>query len=195
MAVFIMKSKKFTDITSSARELFWKHGFRRVSIEEICLKANVSKMTFYRFFPNKTAVAKTVFDEVFDEGVKQFKSILSDDTPAPEKLKKMLLLKLEGTNDISREFLQDFYGNPELGLSAYIDQKNKLFRDEIIEDIRVAQSKGVFRSDFKPEFFLLLSGKVGEMINDENMLKLYNTPQELVLEIAGFFTYGISAHT
>jgi predicted house-cleaning noncanonical NTP pyrophosphatase (MazG superfamily) len=103
-------------------------------------------------------------------------------------------MKLEGTNNISREFLFDFYCNPELGLSVYIEQKNKLFRDEIIEDIRTAQQKGIFRNDFNAEFFLLLSGKIGKMINDESLLKLFNTPQELVLEIANLFTYGVSPH-
>lgn len=189
-----MKSKKYNDIIASAHELFWKHGFRRVSIEEICLKAKVSKMTFYRFFQNKKELAKTVFDEKFDEGKQRFKSIMTDDTAASEKLRNLLLMKLEGTNDISREFLQDFYGNPELGLSTYVDEKNKLLWIEIVEDFRIAQEKGIFRKDFKPEFFIFISRKVSEMITDENLLKLYGTPQELVLEMVKLLTYGIARH-
>ena len=189
-----MKSKKYEDILVAAHEKFWKYGFRRVTIEEICVQAKTSKMTFYRFFPNKTELAKAVFDTEFEKGVSRFKSLLADDTPAADKLRNMLLMKLEGSTDISREFLHDFYGNPELGLSAHIKQKNKLFRDELIEDIRIAQQKGIFRNDFNAEFFLLLAGKVSEMINDESLLKLFNTPQDLVLEIANLFTYGISPH-
>ena len=41
-----LKSKKQLELLKIARELFWKHGFKRVSIEEICQKASVSKMTF-----------------------------------------------------------------------------------------------------------------------------------------------------
>ncbi|WP_372931944.1 TetR/AcrR family transcriptional regulator, partial [Mariniphaga sediminis] len=55
------KSKKYLEIMKTARELFWKHGFRRVTIQEICEKAGVSKMTFYKHFPNKIDLAKTVF--------------------------------------------------------------------------------------------------------------------------------------
>jgi hypothetical protein len=33
-----------------------------------------------------------------------------------------------------------------------------------------------------------------ELINDPKVLKLYNNPQELVMEIANFFTYGIVPH-
>jgi hypothetical protein len=32
------------------------------------------------------------------------------------------------------------------------------------------------------------------MITDENLLKLYNTPQELVLEMVKLLTYGIARH-
>jgi AcrR family transcriptional regulator len=189
-----MKSKKYGDITAAARELFWKHGFRRISVEEICLQARVSKMTFYRFFPNKTALAKTVFDAVLDEGVMRFKSILAADTTASDKLSSMLLMKLEGTHDISREFLQDFYGKAEPGLSAYIEEKKRSSWHEIAEGIRFAQEKGIFRSDFKPEFFLYLSEKVSEMVTNENMLKLYNNPRDLVLEMVRILTYGIARH-
>jgi hypothetical protein len=45
-----MKSKKYEDILDAAREKFWKYGFRRVSIEEICVQAKSSKMTFTVFF-------------------------------------------------------------------------------------------------------------------------------------------------
>lgn len=189
-----MTSKKYSHITAAARELFWKYGFKRVSVEEVCLKANVSKMTFYRVFPNKTELAKTVFDQVFDENVLHFKSIMADNTSTSEKLNKMLLMKLESTNDISKEFLQDFYGNQEFGISAYIDEKYKSFWDEAVNEFKIAQEKGIFRKDFKPEFFLMLSEKVGEMVNNESMLKLYNSPQELVLEIVNIFTYGILQH-
>lgn len=40
-------------ILSAGKELFWKHGVKRVTVEEICVQASVSKMTFYKFFMNK----------------------------------------------------------------------------------------------------------------------------------------------
>ena len=51
-------SSKSLDILNTARQLFWKHGIRRVSVEEVCREAGVSKMTFYRSFPNKIELAK-----------------------------------------------------------------------------------------------------------------------------------------
>jgi AcrR family transcriptional regulator len=75
-------------ILSTAKDLFWKHGFRRVSVEEICKKSGISKMTFYRYFPNKIEVAKAVFDKVSREGYEQFQSILNEISSPEEKSEK-----------------------------------------------------------------------------------------------------------
>lgn len=177
---------------NTAKELFWKHGFKKVSIDEICQKAEVSKMTFYRYFTNKLEIAKAVYDMVANESMRKFSELINDDSSASEKMKKLIEMKLEGVHDISKEFLIDFYSNPELGLSLYIEKRTKEMWFGILEDFRNAQKKGIFRKDFKPEILLLLSGKMIEMINDENVLKLYNKPEDLVMEITNLITYGIS---
>lgn len=185
-------SKKYEKVLATARELFWKHGFRRISIEEVCLQSGVSKMTFYRFFPNKIALAKAVYDREVNQGIGKFRSILSEPSEPAEKIRKIMLMKMEGTHQISREFLQDFYGNRELGLRDYIEEKTRQSWAEIVSDFKEAQRKGWFRSDLKPEFLFFFSQKMGELISDEKLLNLYNSPQELVMEISRFVSYGIS---
>jgi AcrR family transcriptional regulator len=70
-----VNNKKVKSIMETARDLFWKHGLKRVSIEEICQKSGVSKMTFYRHFDNKTELAKAVFDNVINDSIQKFKAI------------------------------------------------------------------------------------------------------------------------
>lgn len=185
-------SRKYLALIEAARELFWKHGFRRVSVEEVCHKALVSKMTFYRYFPNKMELAKAVYEKVADEGIQNFKEIMADERTSPaDKMQQMLQMKLEGTNDISQEFLKDFYSNPQLGLSAYVEEKSRFVWNEILSDFKKAQQKGWLRRDFKPELFLFATSKMSEMITNEALLKMYNTPQELVMELSRLFTFGI----
>ena len=38
-----------------------------MTIEEICGEAKVSKMTLYKFFPNKIELAKVILKKVFDD--------------------------------------------------------------------------------------------------------------------------------
>lgn len=176
----------------TAKDLFWKHGLKRVSIEEICQKSGVSKMTFYRHFENKTELAKAVYEVMIQDSIQQFKSIMSDDsTSTAQKMEAMIRLKLEGTTDISREFLQDFYNSPELGLVDYINQRTYEVWNDMLKEFKTAQEKGWFRKDFKPEAFFILSQKMSELVNDPALLNLYNTPQELILEITKLLTYGL----
>jgi len=187
-------SKKYTQLLSTGKQLFWKYGFRRVSIEEICQEAGISKMTFYRFFPNKMELAKTVFDQVANEGLQEFRSIIHENSTASEKIRKIVLMKQKGVNDVSKEFLKDFYSSPELGLKAYIEEKTRVMWNEMLNDFRETQEKGWFRKDMKPEFLFYISQKAGEMLNDEQLSQMYDTPQELLIEITNFFAYGISPH-
>ncbi len=179
-------------LLSTAKDLFWKHGLKRVSVEEICQKSGVSKMTFYRHFENKTELAKEVYEMVIKDSIRQFKEIMSDEkTSTAFKIQALLNLKLEGTNDISREFLQDFYSNPELGLVDFINKRSAEVWLDMINIFKEAQQRGWFRKDFKPEAFFIISQKMSDLVNDETLLSLYETPQELVMEMTRLFTYGI----
>src|SRR5690554_6703803 len=97
-------NQKYVSLMLCSKELFWKHGFKRVSVQEICQKAGISKMTFYKFFKNKTELAKQVFTDEIVRGLEAFDRLIDSDIPVQEKLKQMLVLKAEGTQNISKEF-------------------------------------------------------------------------------------------
>ena len=119
----LINSSKYQDICKKGKELFWKYGVKRVTIEEICREAGVSKMTFYKFFPNKIELARTIFEGVFEKSLKRFKDTISSDMSFQDKVKEMIAMKMEGSKDISVEFLNDIYKNPELGLLAYAEKR------------------------------------------------------------------------
>jgi AcrR family transcriptional regulator len=189
-----MRSDKQVSILTSARELFWKYGFRKVSVEEICLEAGVSKMTFYRHFPNKTELAKRMFDQIYEDGNRKFMEIIDEKSTPEDKLHKILMLKFNETNNVSREFLQDFYSNRESELSEYVNNLIKEAWQKVLDAFRKAQADGTFRADFKPEVMLLMSDYFISMVNDPAISALYDSTQELLMEISKLFVYGIAAH-
>lgn len=189
-----MKKTKRDLLLAAAKTLFWKHGFQRVSVEEVCEKAAVSKMTFYRFFANKIELAKAVLDQVMEEGAEQFRAVMHGDDPPELKFRKMLLQKQEGTNDISREFLADFYSNREPELRAYVDAKVQESWQRIVADFKTAQQLGILRSDIKPEFILIFSNKLTDLVNDPALLSLYDKPQDLIMELTNLMIYGLTPH-
>jgi AcrR family transcriptional regulator len=188
------ENAKRESLLDTGRRLFWKYGFRRVTVNEICKEADVSKMTFYRFFENKTDLAKTIFDREVKNAIDKFNEIIKSDISASEKMKNIIQMKIEGTNDISSEFLMDFYRSSDTGLKEYVEEVTRNSWKEIIEGFRYAQQRGWFRKDFKPEFLFHISQKLVSVWTDVEMLKLYNSPQDLILEFANFFAYGISPH-
>lgn len=188
------KTSSQQKIISAGRELFWKHGFKRVSIDDICEKAGVSKMTFYRYFPNKIELAKSVYDHVTKEGYEKFKAIMKEDSSPEEKMNRFILLKLEGTSQISQEFLTDFYSSKELGLKDFVQERVSELWQAIIGDIREAQQKGIFRKDFNPELFFHTFQKLTELLEDAHVRKLYNNTQDMIMELISLLIYGIAPH-
>jgi AcrR family transcriptional regulator len=188
------KSSTESKILDAGRELFWKHGFKRVTIDDICENAGVSKMTFYRYFPNKIELAKTIYDKVIKEGYEKFQSILNDNSSPEEKMQKMLMMKKEGTNQISPEFLADFYMNKESELKQFVQERVGQLMKNMIGDFREAQKKGIFRSDFNPEFIFHISYKLSESLDDPQLLKMFGNMQDLIMELSRFFIYGVAPH-
>lgn len=188
------ENKKYRDIMKTSKELFWKHGFRRVTVEEICKKAGVSKMTYYRFFSNKFENAKAVFEEAVDKGIKTWREILEADTTSAEKVKQIIFFKIESTNEISKEFVEDFYLGSQPELKVYVEEKTRNTWNSLIEDFRIAQKKGFFRDDFKPEFLFHISNKFTDLMNDNSLSQYYESTQDMIMEFVNFFAYGISKH-
>lgn len=149
-------------------------------------------MTFYRFFPNKAAIAKKVFELEAENGLQRFRNILKENSSPAEKIRKIVLMKQAGVNEISQEFLKDFYSSPELGLKQFIEEKTKIMWESMLSDFKTAQKDGIFRKDLRPEFLFFLSQKLGELLNDPFLAKQYDSPQEMVMELSNFFAYGIS---
>ena len=185
------QSEKQQLILEKGKELFWKFGVKRVTVEEICKEAGVSKMTFYKFFPNKIELAKTILLALGETSLEDYRAVMKEDLPFSEKIKKALLLKQEQTNHISIELLKDIYTNESLGLRSFIESMQQEAVKEILHDFKIAAQKGWIRKDVKPEFILYFFDRMNEMATDENLLKLYKNEQQLIMEITNFFFYGI----
>ena len=184
-------NEKYTSILKTSHDLFWKFGIRRVTIEEICREASVSKMTFYRFFSNKSELAREVVKNLFDEMLKDYRKLMSEDIPFKEKIEKQLLMKFEGTKEISSELVKEIYGDQNSELFIYWKSRADEMLKLVFEDYSYAQKNGWIRKDIKIEYIIYMSNKVSEIASDENLQKLYPDMRSLIMEIANMFFYGL----
>ena len=179
-------------LTEAGHELCWKFGFKKVTVEDVCKKAGVSKMSFYRYYENKTELAKRVLDNVISDGVVKFREIMTDDDTAVNKMHRFIDLKIEGTNNISKEFIADIYGDMGSEIQQYMAKLTAHTITTMIEEFRNAQSRGVFNSNFKPELLFALSNSFIELMNNPVLNKLYENPQEIIIEMVNLISYGIA---
>ncbi len=187
----VVINKKYQDIYGTAKNLFWKYGIKRVSIEEICKESNVSKMTFYKFFPNKIELAKTIMDDLIDSSLERLNEIIHSNKSFSEKLKALFLMKLEGINNISMELIKDIHINQETGLKEHMDKLQAKAISLIVEFYKDSQKKGYIRKEIKIDFILAYSAQIIKLMEDENLLSQYEQPQDLVIESMNLLFYGI----
>ncbi|MDH5400685.1 MAG: TetR/AcrR family transcriptional regulator, partial [Cyclobacteriaceae bacterium] len=181
-------------IFETAKELFWKYGIRRVTIEEICKEAGVSKMTFYKFFPNKVALANTILEKIMDESLGNFEDIVNSDLPFTEKVKNLFKLKLEVSKDISIEFINDVNHGPHSELVKSMEaaglRSQRIFVDFLLD----SQSRGLIRKGIKIDFILHYLNYSQHIMEDEQLRSLYDHPQDLIMEAMDFLFYGLMPH-
>ena len=185
------RSEKLYSILDAAKSLFWKHGIRRVTIEEICQVAGVSKMTCYKYFGNKTAIAKYLIVDMFESGIKAYKEIYNSDIPYEEKVKKMVDLKMSNAHEMSQELLDDIYKYQDEELYETIETIKKRMLGIYLGDIREAQKIGEIRNDVKPEFMLYFLNPLTDMLTELRLVGIYSNPEQMIIEVMNFFFYGI----
>jgi AcrR family transcriptional regulator len=182
--------KKILQILSTAEDLFQRFGFKRITIEEICAKANVSKMTFYKYIPNKNELIKHLMNSWLKQVEKTINEFDGMEVPFTEKIKTLLRLKEESTGKFSKEFLAE-YMNPDPDLQNFFKEFYERATTFFIDFIKKAQLKGDVRRDIKPEFLVAVLNKMLELAKDETLISLYPRVTDFSLEINNFIYCGV----
>lgn len=182
-----------TTILKTAKELFWKHGLRKISVEEICRKASVSKMTFYRNFKNKNEVARVVLKELTTQSRNDYQRIMENGQfDFSEKMAQLIELKHQSVKNMSNDFLADLHHPSFAELVADLEKEREKSLQMIKRDFRKAQKEGFIRKDLKIDFIMYMFNDIGQKAHDENLLKIYKNSSDLIMALTNFCFYGIS---
>ncbi|MCG2459493.1 TetR/AcrR family transcriptional regulator [Flavobacteriaceae bacterium F89] len=189
------RSKSYVAIMDAGKALFWKHGIGRVTVEEICEVAGVSKMTFYRNFGNKIEVAEKVLVKWYEEATADYRKIMDSPMPFYKKIHLIVQLEHDWSQDLSKEFINDIYGKSDPALKNILEEFQQASMLAFREDLRSAQEKGEIRKDLKLDFVIYMLNGLNEKMSDKNLVEMYDSPQELAVELANFIFYGIMPTT
>lgn len=126
---------KKEDIIVSARELFIKYSFEKVSMDEIARKAGVTKKTVYSYFHDKQEIFLYFISEELEKMKKKMDKIEKKHEPFLEKITESLknVLSVSKDNQLLTQLIrekesksfhhQDFFKVYENKIIDYLEEK------------------------------------------------------------------------
>jgi AcrR family transcriptional regulator len=179
-------------LVEAGKVLIFKYGYRKVTVEEICKAAAISKMTFYRFFKNKMDLVNFIMTEIADEGWARYQEIRNRDISFEDKIRSTVQMKYEAAEQYSDDLLKDIYSDPDTSLMTFLQKLSAETMAQVMEDYKLAQEQGHIRKDLNLDFIPYFLNQINNLVNDPVLLGLYNgNLREVMKELTNFFFYGI----
>lgn len=184
-------NKTYEAIFNAGETLFIKFGTRRVTIDEICRLAKVSKMTFYKYFPNKVELAKAVLNRLAETQMAVFRDIMARDVPFEEKVRQTIQMKLEAGRRLGNEWPLEILENPDTDIGRFLQSMTGRIAREVRDEYEKAQKNGDIRADVRMDFIFFFLDHLQAMFQDERLLRMYDSIEDLTVELVNFFFWGI----
>ena len=153
-----MKEKQIVD---AARKLFYKFGFKKVSMDEIAREAGVTKKTVYTYFSSKEELFKYFIQEELDNMKKIVEDIEKEDLDFFEAVHQIIFQLTKYKN--KRQFFKLMTNEAEV-LKSSIASKTLNLIDEQIQSyiydiVKNAMEKGYIKKE-NPEVVTFLVYKM-----------------------------------
>ncbi|MDR0698992.1 MAG: TetR/AcrR family transcriptional regulator [Tannerella sp.] len=184
-----MSLKEHIQVT--AVDLFSRNGIKRVSMDDVARKANVSKRTLYDFFKDKEALLIGVLNKMREPLSEYFESLEKGSYTALEMILLFNEKLMEKPIWLCEDFLEDIKRFP-LAFRLMIDGKRQ-FLDKIIELLKRGEKESVFMSDINYDIISLLAHRQFSKCNSldiSEVLAKY-TPEEVHNTVFYIFLRGI----
>lgn len=178
-------------IEQVAKELFLKYGFKKVTVDEICRKAHVSRKTYYTFYENKNALVLYIVDEISRQSLQDFSALIDGPGSFAEKMSKAMELKFEFSKSMSMEFIADIFDPAATEIMEYwknVMQESMLLLMNFLKD---GQLKGEMNPDLNLNFVLWFYAKMSDLLKAPEALLMFSNVEEFVKQVTQVLVFGI----
>lgn len=183
---------KKEQIIQTAEDLFFHFGFRRLTIQEICEKAQVSRKTFYTYFKGKDDLVREIVEAFMEKAFDAFEMILNDNTlNFAEKLEKSILMKHEMGKKWSFAFFSDLLSDEKI--SAYYHSLIGRSAAMLHDMLESAQKNKEIDPNLNVNYIIWMLEKQSEHLNDKELLRFFTDIEDMIRQMTQVFVYGISA--
>ena len=174
-----------------AKELFLKHGFKKVTIDEICKKAHVSRKTYYTFYENKIALVLFIINEISTDTLEKYKAVISGPGTFAEKMEESLDLKYQFSKTITMEFVADFL---DPGAAEILEYWKGMMQESMLllmNFFKEGQRTGEMNPDLNINYVMWYFQKLSDIIKSPELAVMFSTPEEMVKQVSKSMIYGI----
>ena len=138
---------KEEQIILSAKELFLKYGYKKVSMSEIAQNANVTKRTLYSYFKDKDEIVKYLVEEEILSMKQIIEKIEKEELPFLEKVHKTILKIFEYKKQ--KQFLtiltQEYEKMQNPNLNENLKRFDQNIQEYIKERVQYAMENGYIK--------------------------------------------------
>ncbi|GAB6930117.1 TetR/AcrR family transcriptional regulator [Paenibacillus sp. JCM 10914] len=149
------KHKKIKQVFDAAFQLFSRHGYQKVSVNEIAQQAGVSPATIYNYFGTKDQLYVDMIMNWMDKQFEKYDLILESELSFSEKTKEIMLLEAKNLTFLSEEFRRTQTAE-EHGMSQtvqqYSEEKVKRF---FMKYVALGKQEGYIQKDQTEEVTML----------------------------------------
>lgn len=186
-----MKKNKKAVVLNLSRQLFNEYGMNKITVEEICKEAKVSKATFYKYFKNKDEVALQIANQFVADAKERFHDLIEHSTSFEKLIIGLLDLKEVFMEEYSEKFLIDLYqnNNKDIQLALSLLQTQSMDNSMQIYKLGIEQDK--IRNKVSPEFFSYQLELINKIRTDSRVIEMYPYREERNRIIFEQFFYGL----
>ena len=165
-------------IVTAARDHFFAHGLRSVTMDDLAAELGMSKKTLYAEFPSKSNLLRAVLLEKFRSVEADLERIMAQRSPnALAELQQLLACMQRHTAEIRPPFVRDIRReSPEL-FELVESRRRELIRRYFGRIFDDGRHQKIIRSDISTEMILeILLGAVEAIMNPTKIETLGITP-------------------
>ena len=165
-------------IVSAARDHFFAHGFRSVTMDDLAAELGMSKKTLYAQFPSKTTLVRAVMLDKFRSVETDLDTIMTRSAADPlTALQQLLACMQRHTGEIQPPFVRDMRREtPEL-FKLVEERRRQVIQRYFGRIFNEGQGAGIIRKDISSELIVeILLGAVQSIMNPAKMEELGLAP-------------------
>ena len=185
--------KKDILLKQVATKLFYEQGWVLTSVAEICRVADVSRVTFYKYFPTKQALVKCIFEEQKNKIREGFDVLLDTQSDLSKIITKILSMQQDSMETLySVPVLHDLHHEQDRELREFFKEMEEEKYQYMHYFFGTLQKRKIIRDDFPVMLIDLFIQKIDEILNSTSLQSYYKgREQKLFKDVLQLFMCGI----